>query len=135
MVLVGVAPTGPRDIPSPCPRIRFWHTWMTQTLPARTQASFDPPGLSIAVKKDRAVENLLLTGNRFNINILKEGGDKVRKFGVARDGGNLHLVGPSILKGGCGVSARAWPHPRGFSSRWRRVEAGGCERFDSDKPS
>lgn len=47
-----------------------------------SQASFDPPGLSIAVKKDRAVENLLMAGNRFNINILKEGGDKVRPAGI-----------------------------------------------------
>ena len=43
-----------------------------------SQASFDPPGLTVAVKKDRAVENLLQTGNRFNVNVLKDGGDKVR---------------------------------------------------------
>ena len=42
-----------------------------------SKASFDPPWLSIAVKKYRAVENLMLVGNRFNINILKEGSDKV----------------------------------------------------------
>ena len=38
-----------------------------------SQASFNPPGLTIAVKRDRAVENVLLEGNRFNINILAEG--------------------------------------------------------------
>ena len=43
-----------------------------------SQASFDPPGLTVAVKKDRAVENLLPVGNRFNLNVLKDGGDKVR---------------------------------------------------------
>ncbi len=38
-----------------------------------SQASFSPPGLTIAVAKDRAVETLMHTGNRFVLNILKEG--------------------------------------------------------------
>jgi flavorubredoxin/flavin reductase (DIM6/NTAB) family NADH-FMN oxidoreductase RutF len=37
------------------------------------QASFNPPGLTIAVAKDRAVETLTHTGNKFALNILKEG--------------------------------------------------------------
>ncbi|OUL17625.1 flavin oxidoreductase [Nostoc sp. RF31YmG] len=37
------------------------------------QASFSPPGLTIAVAKDRAVESLTHTGNQFVLNILKEG--------------------------------------------------------------
>ncbi|BAY09098.1 diflavin flavoprotein [Calothrix sp. NIES-2098] len=37
------------------------------------QASFSPPGLTIAVAKDRAVETLTHTGNQFVLNILKEG--------------------------------------------------------------
>lgn len=37
------------------------------------QASFNPPGLTIAVAKDRAVETLTHTGNKFVLNILKEG--------------------------------------------------------------
>ncbi|MHC5594580.1 MAG: flavin reductase family protein, partial [Nostoc sp.] len=37
------------------------------------QASFNPPGLTIAVSKDRAVETLTHTGNKFVLNILKEG--------------------------------------------------------------
>ena len=41
------------------------------------QASFDPPGLSIAVKKDRAVETLLVMGNKFNVNVLAQGKEKV----------------------------------------------------------
>ena len=41
------------------------------------QASFDPPGLSIAVKKDRAVETLLVMGNKFNVNVLAQGNEKV----------------------------------------------------------
>ncbi|MEH2210144.1 diflavin flavoprotein [Nostoc sp.] len=38
-----------------------------------SQASFKPPGLTIAVAKDRAVETLTHTGNKFVLNILKEG--------------------------------------------------------------
>ncbi|MBW4560355.1 MAG: diflavin flavoprotein [Mojavia pulchra JT2-VF2] len=38
-----------------------------------SQASFNPPGLTIAVAKDRAVETLTHTGNKFVLNILKEG--------------------------------------------------------------
>lgn len=41
-----------------------------------SQASFDPPGLSIAVKKDRAVETLLVMGNKFNVNVLAQGNEK-----------------------------------------------------------
>ena len=40
------------------------------------QASFDPPGLTIAVKKDRAVESLLNAGDKFVLNILAEGSHK-----------------------------------------------------------
>lgn len=36
------------------------------------QASFDPPGLTVAVKKDRAVENLLNSGSQFVVNVLAE---------------------------------------------------------------
>jgi len=37
-----------------------------------SQASFSPPGLSIAVAKDRAVESLLQIGDSFALNILSE---------------------------------------------------------------
>jgi flavorubredoxin/flavin reductase (DIM6/NTAB) family NADH-FMN oxidoreductase RutF len=37
------------------------------------QASFNPPGLTIAVAKDRAVESLTHSGDKFVLNILKEG--------------------------------------------------------------
>lgn len=40
------------------------------------QASFDPPGLTVAVKRDRAVENLLNGGSQFVVNILAEGDHK-----------------------------------------------------------
>ncbi|MDM7938393.1 MAG: diflavin flavoprotein [Cyanobium sp. CZS 48M] len=37
-----------------------------------SQASFDPPGLSIAVAKDRAIEALMQVGDRFVLNVLRE---------------------------------------------------------------
>lgn len=40
------------------------------------QASFDPPGLTVAVKRDRAVENLMNRGSQFVVNILGEGSHK-----------------------------------------------------------
>ena len=40
------------------------------------QASFDPPGLSVAVKKDRAAEALLSPGARFIVNIMAEGHER-----------------------------------------------------------
>ncbi len=38
-----------------------------------SQATFNPPGLTIAVAKERAIESLLHTGNHFILNILQEG--------------------------------------------------------------
>ncbi|TWB89282.1 flavorubredoxin [Synechococcus sp. Ace-Pa] len=38
-----------------------------------SQASFEPPGLSIAVAKDRAIETLMQVGDRFVLNVLQEG--------------------------------------------------------------
>ncbi|MCP9799785.1 diflavin flavoprotein [Synechococcus sp. RedBA-s] len=37
-----------------------------------SQASFDPPGLSIAVAKDRAIEALMQVGDRFVLNVLRD---------------------------------------------------------------
>ncbi len=37
-----------------------------------SQASFNPPGLSIAVAKDRAIEALMQVGDRFVLNILRD---------------------------------------------------------------
>lgn len=45
-----------------------------------TQASFNPPGLTVAVAKDRAVESLTHTGDQFVLNILKEGMNVRRHF-------------------------------------------------------
>jgi len=41
-----------------------------------SQATFSPPGLTVAVAKDRAVENLTHTGDRFVLNILAAGRDR-----------------------------------------------------------
>ncbi|MFP4007702.1 MAG: diflavin flavoprotein [Spirulinaceae cyanobacterium] len=38
-----------------------------------SQATFNPPGLTVAVAKDRAIESLLHNGNPFVLNILPEG--------------------------------------------------------------
>ena len=38
-----------------------------------SQATFTPPGLTVAVAKDRAIESLLYPGNSFVLNILAEG--------------------------------------------------------------
>jgi flavorubredoxin/flavin reductase (DIM6/NTAB) family NADH-FMN oxidoreductase RutF len=37
-----------------------------------SQASFDPPGLTVAVAKDRAIEALMQVGDRFVLNVLRE---------------------------------------------------------------
>ncbi|PSC76351.1 flavin oxidoreductase [Micractinium conductrix] len=41
-----------------------------------SQASFDPPGLTVAVKRDRAVESMLPVGAQFVLNVLAEGKDR-----------------------------------------------------------
>ena len=41
------------------------------------QASFEPPGLTVSVKKDRSMEPLLQIGNKFAISTVAEGKDKV----------------------------------------------------------
>ena len=38
-----------------------------------SQATFNPPGLTIAVAKERAIESLLYKGNSFVLNVLPEG--------------------------------------------------------------
>jgi flavorubredoxin/flavin reductase (DIM6/NTAB) family NADH-FMN oxidoreductase RutF len=45
-----------------------------------SQASFNPPGLTIAVAKDRAIEPLTHSGNEFVLNILAEGKELRKHF-------------------------------------------------------
>jgi len=44
------------------------------------QASFNPPGLTVAVAKDRAMEPLSYTGSQFVVNILEEGKELRKQF-------------------------------------------------------
>ena len=41
-----------------------------------SQASFNPPALTVAVAKERAVESFLLKGSMFNLNVLQSGNEK-----------------------------------------------------------
>lgn len=45
-----------------------------------TQASFNPPGVTVAVAKDRAIESLMHSGDSFVLNILQEGMNLRRHF-------------------------------------------------------
>lgn len=45
-----------------------------------SQATFNPPGLTVAVAKDRAVESLTHTGDKFVLNILQEGKELRKNF-------------------------------------------------------
>ncbi|MGB3759639.1 MAG: diflavin flavoprotein [Rivularia sp. (in: cyanobacteria)] len=47
-----------------------------------SQATFDPPGISLAIAKDRAVETLLYPGSKFVLNVIGEGNqqDYVKHF-------------------------------------------------------
>jgi len=45
-----------------------------------SQVSFNPPGLTVAVAKERAIEPLLHTGDKFVLNILQEGMNLRRHF-------------------------------------------------------
>ena len=52
------------------------HSQWVQFPSVLLQASFDPPGLSVAVKKDRAAEALLSPGAKFIVNIMAEGHER-----------------------------------------------------------
>ncbi|MFM7314416.1 MAG: diflavin flavoprotein [Cyanobium sp.] len=66
-----------------------------------SQASFEPPGLSIAVARDRAIESLLQVGDRFVLNILREDNHQsllrhfLRRFPPGAD----RFAGVSVLDG------------------------------------
>jgi flavorubredoxin/flavin reductase (DIM6/NTAB) family NADH-FMN oxidoreductase RutF len=66
-----------------------------------SQASFDPPGISIAVAKDRAIESLLQVGDRFVLNILREDNHQpllrhfLRRFPPGAD----RFAGVNVLEG------------------------------------
>ena len=37
-----------------------------------SQATFNPPGLTVAIAKDRAIESLMYPGGKFALNVLSE---------------------------------------------------------------
>ncbi|GIL84269.1 hypothetical protein Vretimale_15926 [Volvox reticuliferus] len=41
-----------------------------------SQASFDPPGVTVSVKKDRAIEKLLVVGGKFAVSMVAEGRER-----------------------------------------------------------
>ena len=45
-----------------------------------SQATFNPPGLTVAVAKDRAIESLMHSGDKFVLNILAEGKELRKHF-------------------------------------------------------
>jgi len=66
-----------------------------------SQASFAPPGISIAVARDRAIESLLQVGDRFVLNILRQDNHQallrhfLRRFPPGAD----RFAGVSVLEG------------------------------------
>ena len=66
-----------------------------------SQASFDPPGITVAVAKDRAIEALLQVGDRFVLNILREDNyqDLIRHFLKRFPPGADRFAGVNTLEG------------------------------------
>lgn len=74
-----------------------------------SQASFNPPGVTIAVAKDRAIESLLHTGDRFVLNILQEGMNLRRHFLKSFAPGEDRFAGLNIqtAENGCPILSDA----------------------------
>ncbi|MEN9768279.1 MAG: hypothetical protein RLZZ32_2239 [Cyanobacteriota bacterium] len=66
-----------------------------------SQASFDPPGITVAVAKDRAIEALMQVGDRFVLNILREDNyqDLMRHFLKRFPPGADRFAGVATLDG------------------------------------
>ena len=66
-----------------------------------SQASFDPPGLTVAVAKDRAIEALMQVGDRFVLNILREDNHQqlLRHFLKRFPPGADRFAGVDVLSG------------------------------------
>jgi flavorubredoxin/flavin reductase (DIM6/NTAB) family NADH-FMN oxidoreductase RutF len=66
-----------------------------------SQASFEPPGITVAVAKDRAIEALMQVGDRFVLNILREDNHQsllrhfLRRFPPGAD----RFAGVNVLEG------------------------------------
>ena len=66
-----------------------------------SQASFEPPGITVAVAKDRAIEALMQVGDRFVLNILREDNHQglLRHFLKRFPPGADRFAGVSTLEG------------------------------------
>ena len=66
-----------------------------------SQASFSPPGLTVAVAKDRAIEALMQVGDRFVLNVLREDNHQslLRHFLKRFRPGADRFEGVSVLEG------------------------------------
>jgi len=66
-----------------------------------SQASFEPPGITVAVSKDRAIESLMQVGDRFVLNILRDDNHQgllrhfLRRFPPGAD----RFAGVNVLEG------------------------------------
>lgn len=74
-----------------------------------SQATFDPPGLTVAVAKDRAVESLTHIGDSFTLNILQEGKQLRKHFMKKFSPGEDRFTGVEFEEGenGCPVLKEA----------------------------
>lgn len=74
-----------------------------------TQSSFNPPGVTVAVAKDRAVESLTHTGDKFALNILQEGRNVRRHFLKPFAPGEDRFAGLEVqeAENGCPVLSEA----------------------------
>ncbi|SBO43817.1 diflavin flavoprotein [Cyanobium sp. NIES-981] len=66
-----------------------------------SQASFEPPGITVAVAKDRAIESLMQVGDRFVLNILREDNHQqlLRHFLKRFPPGADRFAGVAIVEG------------------------------------
>ncbi|NJK39373.1 MAG: flavin oxidoreductase [Oscillatoriales cyanobacterium RM1_1_9] len=74
-----------------------------------SQATFNPPGLTVSVAKDRALESLTYTGDPFVLNILEEGKSLRKHFTKQFEPGEDRFAGmeTEIAKNGCVVLKQA----------------------------
>jgi flavorubredoxin/flavin reductase (DIM6/NTAB) family NADH-FMN oxidoreductase RutF len=66
-----------------------------------SQASFEPPGITVAVAKDRAIESLMQVGDRFVLNILRQDNHQklLRHFLRRFPPGSDRFAGVNVLNG------------------------------------
>ena len=66
-----------------------------------SQASFSPPGLTVAVAKDRAIEALMQVGDRFVLNVLRQDNHQslLRQFLKRFPPGADRFAGINVLDG------------------------------------